>query len=478
MTLTLHRRQLLGAAGLALGGLGRTAVAQAAAAGRFESRRPPPGERRFTSPAVESTLTEVSARIRDPELAWLFSNCLPNTLDTTVTTGTLDGKPDTYVITGDIDAMWLRDSAAQVWPYLALMKRDPALQRLIQGVIHRQARCVRLDPYANAFYADASRVSDHKGDVTDMKPGVHERKWEVDSLCYVIRLAHGYWRAGGDPACFDADWLAAMRLIVATFKEQQRKTDRGPYGFRRHTEWPSDTAAADGYGNPVRPTGLICSMFRPSDDGTVFPYLVPANFFAVVSLRQLADVVAARFTEPAFVAECRALADEVAAALRKHAVVDHPVFGRMLAYEVDGYGGRFLIDDANVPSLLSLPYLGAIAPADAALYRNTRRFVLSAHNPYFAKGQAAEGQASPHTGQQMIWPLGITMRGLTSGNAAEVADCLRLLKATHAGTGFMHESFHKDDAARFTRPWFAWANTLFGEFVLRVHDRFPRLLAA
>jgi uncharacterized protein len=475
MTLSLHRRHLLGAAGLTLGGAG--APAHAATPDHFESRRPPADKRSFSSPAVEATVTAVSARLKDPELAWLFANCFPNTLDTTVSHGTLDGKPDTYVITGDIDAMWLHDSAAQVWPYLPLMKQDPALERLIAGVVNRQAHCVRIDPYANAFYKDAARISGHKNDKTEMKPGVHERKWEVDSLCYVIRLAHGYWRAGGDPACFDAPWLDAMRLIVRTFKEQQRKTGRGPYAFRRHTEWPSDTAAADGYGNPVKPTGLICSMFRPSDDGTIFPYLVPSNCFAVVSLRQLAELVAAHFAEPAFVAECRALASEVEAALQRHAVVDHPVVGRMLAYEVDGYGGRFLADDANVPSLLSLPYLGAIAPGQAALYRNTRRFLLSPElNPYFAKGRAAEGMASPHTGQPNIWPMGIIMRGLTATSPAEVAQCLQWLKTTHAGTGFMHESFHKDDPAKFTRPWFAWANTLFGEFLLQVLDKQPRLL--
>lgn len=477
MTISLQRRQALGAAGFALAGLGPAAQVLAAP-NRFASLRPPADKRGFSSPAVEARIVAVTARLKDPELAWLFANCFPNTLDTTVSVDTLDGRPDTYVITGDIDAMWLRDSAAQVWPYLPLMKQDPALERLIAGVVNRHAHCVRLDPYANAFYKDGARISGHKNDKTEMKPGVHERKWEVDSLCYVIRLAHGYWRAGGNPDCFDAPWLAAMRLIVRTFKEQQRKNDRGPYAFRRHTEWPSDTAAADGYGNPVKPNGMICSMFRPSDDGTIFAFLVPSNYFAVVSLRQLASLVSAHFAEPGFVAECRALADEIAAALLKHAVVDHPKFGRMLAYEVDGYGGRFLADDANVPSLLSLPYLGAVSPAQAALHRNTRHFVLSAaDNPYFAKGKAAEGMASPHTGQQMIWPMGITLRGITSSDPAEVAQCLHLLKTTHAGTGFMHESFHKDDPSKFTRKWFAWANTLFGEFVLQVLEKHPRLVS-
>jgi meiotically up-regulated gene 157 (Mug157) protein len=272
----------------------------------FPSQRPALKDRRFTSKAIEAEIIRVKKKIKDPELAWMFENCFPNTLDTTVTVGEVNGQPDTYVITGDIDAMWLRDSSAQVWPYLPFMKQDPALERLIQGVINRHARYVQLDPYANAFYQDASRTAEWRKTETEMKPGVHERKWEVDSLCYVVRLAHGYWKAGGNPACFDKDWLASMQLIVKTFKEQQRKENVGPYRFQRATKWPSDTAAA-GYGNLAKPNGLICSVFRPSDDGTVFPYLIPSNFFAVKSLRQLAEMVTALYQQPAFAAECAAL---------------------------------------------------------------------------------------------------------------------------------------------------------------------------
>lgn len=440
----------------------------------FTSRRPPPGERRFTSQAVEDAIRRVSSDVSDPELAWLFSNCFPNTLDTTVEFGTLDGRPDTFVLTGDIEAMWLRDSTAQIWPYLPLVSRDAHLQELIQGVIHRQTRCILIDPYANAFNREAGE-SPWKDDLTDMKPELHERKWEIDSLCYPIRLAHAYWQTTGDSSPFDGAWVRAMESVLRTLREQQRTDGQGPYKFQRVTGWQTDTVAGAGYGNPILPVGLIVSIFRPSDDATTFPFLVPSNHFAVVSLRQLAEMMREIRGRTAFAGECDALAAEVETALATHAVVEHPVHGQLWAYEVDGFGNRHYMDDANIPSLLSLPYLGACDTKDP-LYRRTRGFVLSPENPYFFKGEAGEGIGGPHVGLKMIWPLGITMRALTSTDDAEIAWCLRTLTKTHGGTGFMHESFHQDDPNRFTREWFAWANTLFGELVLKVHRERPHLL--
>lgn len=439
-------------------------------------RRPPAGERRFTSEAVERTIADVKRRLANPELAWLFENCFPNTLDTTVHHRIVDGAPDTFVVTGDIDAMWLRDSTAQVWPYLPLVHDDEPLRRLIEGVIRRQSRCIRIDPYANAFY-DGPGDSPWADDLTDMKPELHERKWEVDSLCWPIRLAHGYWRATGDTRPFDADWREAMRLVVRTFREQQREEGPGPYRFQRVTGWQTDTVAGSGYGNPMRPVGLIVSIFRPSDDATTFPFLVPSNHFAVVSLRQLAELWSALGHEPAFAADGRALADEVEAALARHAVVEHPAHGRVWAYEVDGFGNRHHMDDANVPSLLSLPYLGC-CPADDPLYRRTRGFVLSGDNPYWVRGAAGAGVGGPHAGRDRIWPLGLVMQALTSTDDGEIRSLLETLTRTHAGTGFMHEAFHKDDPADFTRSWFAWANTLFGELILTLLRERPHLVAS
>lgn len=441
----------------------------------FVSQRPPLSSRRFVSKAVEEKLVEVSRKIKDKELAWLFNNCFPNTLDTTVFTSIKDNKPDTYIITGDIDAMWLRDSSAQVWPYLPLMKNDKALQTMIAGVINRHAYYVLIDPYANAFYNDLDRKGHN--DETLMKPGVHERKWEVDSLCYVIRLAYGYWKQSSDSACFDSTWLKAMKEIVATFKNQQRKNNNGSYNFKRVTNRPHDTAAGNGAGTPINPIGLICSVFRPSDDGTVFPFLIPSNYFAVTSLRQLAEIVEKELLDTNFSTECLQLADEVENALQQYAVVNHKKAGEVLAYEIDGFGSHYLIDDSNIPSLISLPYLGAMS-INNPLYKNTRNFLLAPGNhPYYAKGKVAEGTTGPHAGRDMIWPMGIIIRGMTSKDEMEIKNCLNMLKKCHANTGFMHEAFYKDDASKFTRKWFAWANTLFGEFIIQIADEYPHLLS-
>ena len=471
----LSRRDFIKINGVTTAGLGVGLRPKWFKAASFESKRPPLAQRKFTSRAVEQTIKKVKAAIKDPELAWLFENCYPNTLDTTVNYSLIDGKPDTFVITGDISDMWLRDSSAQVWPYLPLIKEDAELQKLVKGVINRQSKCILIDPYANAFNFGPTG-SEWDSDKTTMKPELHERKWEVDSLCYPVRLAYNYWKISGDAGFFDEQWQQAGKLILNTFIVQQRKDGRGPYHFQRKTEAASDTAPNAGYGNPVLPVGLICSIFRPSDDATIFPFLIPSNYFAVVSLKQLAEMYGSIGKDKATADECTRLADEVSSALKKYAVKDHPDFGKVLAYEVDGYGNQSLMDDANVPSLLGLPYLDAIKATDP-LYINTRKMVLSKANPYFFKGTAAEGTGGPHVGLNYIWPMSIIIRGLTSTDKNEIAQCISWLKTTHGGTGFMHESFNKDNAADFTRKWFAWANTLFGELIIKVYHQYPELLS-
>lgn len=445
--------------------------------GDFPVVRVPEAQRKFKSKAVERLIADIKKDIGNKEIAWLFENCFPNTLDTTVEFEIIDGKPDTYVITGDIDAMWLRDSSAQVWPYLPLTKHDKDLQQLIRGVIHRQAKCIILDPYANAFYKDTSKISEWKEtDITEMKPGIHERKWEIDSLCYPIRLAHGYWKETGDTSAFDGEFVQAMHLIIKTFQEQQRFNGKGPYSFQRKTAWATDGVPMAGYGYPARPNGLICSMFRPSDDATIFPYLVPSNLFALVSLKQMQEMGAAIPAMKSLVSPAAALATTVERALKNNAIIKHPKYGNIYAYEVNGFGSYNLMDDANVPSLLSLPYLGAVKQNDA-IYQNTRRYIWSEDNPFFFKGESAEGIGGPHIGLDMIWPMSIVMKGLTSSNEAEIKWCLETLQKTHGNTGFMHESFHKNDPSNFTRKWFAWANTIFGEFVWKVYQEKPTLLS-
>ncbi len=441
--------------------------------------RPPPADRRFHSEAVEQFLTETRSRILahggDPELAALFVNCFPNTLDTTVQPGTFEGKPDTAVLTGDIAAMWLRDSSAQVWPYLPLAAKDPRLRALLEGVIRRQTRCLLIDPYANAFMADLSAppLPWSRHDETEMKRGVGERKYELDSLCYPIRLAHGYWKQTGGTEPFDARWGDAMRLVVATMRVQQRKNGLGPYHFQRTAPSPTETLGEKGYGNPVNPVGLIASGFRPSDDACIFPFLVPSNLFAVTSLRHLAAMAGSILHDAALANDANSLAAEVEAALRQYAITSTPG-GTIWAYEVDGFGSRVLMDDANVPSLLGLPYLNS--SPDPALYARTRAFVWSERNPWFFRGSAGEGIGGPHEGKDMIWPMSQTVYALTSNSDEEIRRALRMLKDSTAGTGFIHESYNRDDAKNFTRPWFAWANTLFGELIATLAAKNSELL--
>lgn len=439
-------------------------------AGDYESRRPPVDDRLFLSEAVEKKIVEIQGLLRNPYLAWMFGNCFPNTLDTTVhfRKDESDGKYDTFVYTGDIHAMWLRDSGAQVWPYVSLSKEDKNLRNMIAGVILRQFKLINIDPYANAFN-DGPTGGEWQSDITDMNPNVHERKWEIDSHCYPIRLAWHYWKVTGDESVFGDIWLEAIRNILKTFREQQRKDGHGPYTFMRRTERQLDTKCCNGYGNPVRPVGLIASSFRPSDDATTFEFLVPSNFMAVTSLRRAAEILDRVNGEETLAGECLALADEVETALNKYAIVHHPKYGDIYAYEVDGFGNVLLMDDANVPSLLAMPYLGDISRTDP-VYMNTRRFVWSEDNPYFFRGTAGEGIGGPHIGYDMAWPMSIMMRAFTSDDDAEIKECIEMLMTTDAETGFMHESFNVDNPSDFTRAWFAWQNTLFGELIIRLVD--------
>ncbi|MDO5570141.1 MAG: glycoside hydrolase family 125 protein [Bacteroidales bacterium] len=440
----------------------------------FLDKRPAQAERKFVSTIIEQTIKDFNKTVKDQELQWLFSNCFPNTIDTTVFYEEKNGKPFTYVITGDIDAMWLRDSSAQVYPYVSFVSKDKKLDKMIQGVINKHTECVHFDPYANAF--NNAPVGSHwETDITDMKPELHERKWEIDSLCYTIRLSYGYWKQTKNKEPFDDKWLEAQKIIYRTFKEQQRKENKGPYSFLRNGDRVEDSQPCHGYGNPINPVGLIVSAFRPSDDATILPFLVPSNFFAVVSLRQSAEMVEEIFNDKSFASDCRAMAKEVEDALYKYAVKKDEVSGDILAFEVDGFGNQMSMDDGNIPNLLSLPYLGAI-DVNSKLYQNTRKHLLSERNPYYSKGAAGHGVGGPHIGREWIWPMGIISQAFTSQDDNEIKECVLQLLNTHAGTGFMHESFQKDDASKFTRSWFAWANTLLGELLYKLSKEKPELL--
>ncbi len=358
----------------------------------------------------------------------------------------------------------LRDSAAQVRPYLVLAAVDPDMADIIQGVVARQMRYIMHDPYANAFNETANGQG-HRADLTEMSDLVWERKYEIDSLCYPIQLAYVLWKATGRTAHFDTAFRSAMGRILELWRREQRHQSGSPYRFQRFDCPPTDTLTRDGMGAPVAETGMTWSGFRPSDDACTYGYLIPANMFAVVALGYLVEIASQVLGDQALHQSAERLAGEINVGIQRYATFDHSTYGTIYAYETDGLGNYNLMDDANVPNLLSLPYLGYCA-ADDPIYLNTRAFILSRENPYFYRGAAAEGIGSPHTPHRYIWHTALAMQGLTATERNEKERILDMLMRTDAGTNFMHEGFLADDPAQFTRPWFSWANAMFSELVL------------
>ncbi len=395
-----------------------------------------------------------------PALAPLAKQCYLNTIETTVKEC---DNGDYFVITGDIPALWLRDSSAQLRPYAVHCKESEELREIFRGVIRRHAFYVNLDPYSNAFN-EVSHDEAHTDDTDFSSPYIWERKYEVDSLCASVYLVADYFDVTEDKSIFSEELHGMFRSIADTFIKEQKHTENSTYYFRR-TDCPeTDTMPLDGKGNPTAYTGMTWSGFRPSDDRCLYNYLVPANMMAVVAMRKAAELLLIGYNDEEYAEKCRILADEINDGIEKFGTYNHPEFGKIYAYETDGLGNYRLMDDANSPSLLSAPYLGYCDVNDR-VYQNTRKFILSESNPFYFVGKAAKGIGSPHTGENMIWHISLTMQILTSTSEEEKAECLKMLSETHAGTNFMHESFNKDDASDFTRTWFAWANSLFAQML-------------
>ncbi|OCT16784.1 metal-independent alpha-mannosidase [Paenibacillus pectinilyticus] len=398
-----------------------------------------------------------------PKLAAMFRECFANTYLTTIQPAE-DGS--TFVITGDIPAMWLRDSSAQVRTYLLLAKEDPHIADMIEGVVIRQSQYIGLDPYANAFNKDPHGAG-HQQDITPMSPWIWERKYEIDSLCYPIQLGYFLWKVTGRTSHFNSAFHAAASSILRLWRVEQAHEEQSPYRFQRLNCPPTDTLTRDGLGSPVGYTGMTWSGFRPSDDACTYGYLIPSNMFAVVVLGYLAEIADQIWNDTAISSEALQVAAEIKSGIEAYGTIQHPEFGEMYVYETDGLGGYHLMDDANVPSLLAIPYLG-YAEASDPIYQRTRSFILSRENPYFYTGKMAQGIGSPHTPERYIWPIALAVQGLTASSREEKLRLLDLLADTDGGTGFMHEGFHVDDPTKYTRPWFSWANSMFSELVLDV----------
>lgn len=414
--------------------------------------------------SMQAMIDRVSQHFADaPRLAELFRNCFPNTWQTT-----LRQLPDdtTFVLTGDIPAMWLRDSALQVRPYLILAGSDPVVADLLAGVVRRQFRYINHDPYANAFNAEPNGQGHHT-DQTTMTDWLWERKYEIDSLCYPLQLAYLLWKATGRSDHLDQFFRDGASKIIELWRREQFHAEQSPYTFVRSDCPITDTLPNHGLGNPVAHTGMTWSGFRPSDDTCIYGYLVPSNMFAVVVLGYLSELADQVLADPQLAASAASLAAEIDAGIKRYALVEHPNHGQIYAYETDGMDHVILMDDANVPSLMAIPYLGYCG-FDDPIYLRTRQFVLSEDNPFFYRGRAAQGVGSPHTPPRYIWHIALAVQGLTSNDPAEQRRLLETMAATDAGTGLMHEGFDVDDPNAYTRPWFAWANAMYAELALQI----------
>ncbi|RKP30878.1 DUF1237-domain-containing protein [Metschnikowia bicuspidata] len=471
---------------------------------KFPLMRPPLNCRTFQSTALEFLIEDLKSKIADPDLARLMENTLPNTLDTTILwhkprSSSSSELPQTFVVTGDIHAEWLRDSARQLSVFQPLLKYDLKLQDLIKGAINTQTEYLRIAPYCNAFHPPPdSGVKQAPSAIDDVNPKpdwsrVFECKYEIDSLASFLTLTNDYIEnSGHDLSVINKQWAKAFENVLRVVEEQSLPLfdpETGSalpsfYSFKRKTNIGTETLPLGGAGNPVNyKTGLVRSAFRPSDDANILQFFVPGNIHMLSELKRIAKNVLS-VDRPLSVElksegkRVQKLIKNIERGLEEFAVIKHPQWGKVLAYEVDGYGGRIFMDDANIPSLLSIPEMGYM-PILNEVYQNTRRMILSKEgNPYFIKGKEFEGVGGPHIGIKNAWPMSLLMRIRTSDDDTEILDSLELVMDSTAGLGLMHESVNvnKPNGDSYTRPWFAWCNSEFGKTIIHLAKSKPHLI--
>lgn len=461
--------------------------------------RPPQQCRTFTSTAVEKLIEHFRVKMKDPDLFRIFENALPNTLDTTILwfDENDEGSPKTFISTGDIHAEWLRDSARQLSVYQKLIPQDPKLGKMIKGAILQQAEYINIAPYCNAFQppkkSKVSRKASSIDNVTPVPPwgSVFECKYELDSLASFLTLTNEYLVNSKDYRLLeDTNVEDALRTIAKILKRESSPTfsEDGRvlqffYSFRRNTNIGSETLPLGGTGNPVNfNSGLVRSAFRPSDDACIYQYFIPANAQLLVELKKLIPLLQ-KHNDPS-IANAKlstifqTYADKIAKGIEEHAIVDHKLFGQVYAYEIDGYGGVNFMDDANIPSLLSLPDMG-FGTIDDPVYQNTRKMILSkVGNPYFLNGKYLQGVGGPHVGLFHAWPMSLLVQIRTSDDDEEITELLDMIKNTTAGLGLMHEGVNVNapSGKLYTRPWFSWCNSEFGKTILDLAERKPWLI--
>jgi meiotically up-regulated gene 157 (Mug157) protein len=469
-------------------------------------QRPSKHCRTFASPLVEQVIEHMNKHLVDKDLARLFENAFPNTLDTTVrwhVDGTAKHKfskkhwdseawkgPQSFIVTGDINAEWLRDSTNQLAQYQLLAKKDKAIHNLILGAINTQAEYVIGSPYCNAFQPPAPSGLDptSQGDGDEVHPNyepsfVFECKYELDSLAHFLALTNQFYEHTGSTEFLTPRWILALGTVLEvllaqskpTFDEKTGSYQRNEYTFQRRTNIGTETLNLGGIGNPLNGgTGLIRSAFRPSDDATILGYYIPANAMISVELKRSATMLQ-KAGKKALALRVQEWGESIEKGVWEHGVVQHKTYGKVFAYEVDGFGSSILMDDANLPSLLSLPLLGFVKN-DNEIYENTRKMILQkAGNPYYLSGEQFHGIGGPHVGLQHAWPMSVLVQAMTSDSDDEISKCLGLVKNVSM-LGLVHESVNVDYGRDYTRSWFAWANSVFAQTVLDLAKRKPHLL--
>ncbi|KAM3423609.1 hypothetical protein BST61_g1033 [Cercospora zeina] len=457
-------------------------------------QRPVTSCRTFNSSVVEEAIQRIQGEIADPDLKRLFENSYPNTLDTAVRwKGTAAGSDEelTFLITGDIDAMWLRDSANQVQSYLPLLEASSesnSLASLYRGVINLQARYLLIDPYCNSFQPPVESGLDAKpnqgasGDIVVpvySNTSVFECKYELDSLAAFLEVSYDYYQATKDAEFFGKyQWVQAVEAVLKTVEEQMVGTyepdgrvSNLPYQFARQSSKSTETQANNGLGNPFNNgTGLVRSFFRPSDDSTIYQGLIPSNMMFSRYLAATADIAAKISGQEGLAQKMRDMAESIKNAISTYGIIEIPNYGKVYAFEVDGYCGQNIMDDANIPSLLSAPFFGYL-DANDEVYQRTRKLILSAQNPYFMRGPVINAIGGPHNGPGYAWPMASIVRILTSSDDAEITEQLREIVSSTDGLGLIHESINTFNGSDWTRQWFSWANGLFGQAILDLSDR-------
>ncbi|KAM0816940.1 hypothetical protein AB5N19_02742 [Seiridium cardinale] len=390
--------------------------------------------------------------------------------------------------------MWLRDSANQMRSYKQLLEANTSsasLASLFRGAINLQSRYLLTSPHCNAFQAPVESgkpPQDNSAADTDVVfPGydknfVFECKYELDSLSAFLQLSYDYYDKTQDADFFGKfQWANAITtvldtaeaLLVGTYADDGHVND-SPFTFQRTTTSASETLLNKGAGSPVKGgTGLVRSAFRPSDDSTIFQLFIPANMMFSSYLGKCAEIMDK--IDSNLAGRMSTLATSVRNGIETYGKVQHPTYGQIYAYEIDGFGSSNLMDDANVPSLLGAPIIDYVDASDET-YQNTRHFVLSTNDPYYMHGPVLNGTGGPHVGPGKAWPMSIIVSLLSSNDDTEIISGLRQILSSTDSLGLIHESIDTFDQSQWTRQWFSWANGLFGQLLLGLKDRKPEVL--